>query len=806
MGEFLFQGATSRKLANAQPLALTHAHFVKVAVERSLDRGRTSEMLTYATSGPISIGSRVRVPLGRGDKTTEGVVVRSGGPELADGIPLTKLKHIDKLLDRSIPAELVELAEWMSTYYVCPLGMVLATMTPAAVKRDTGRKTIVQLTLTPEPNRPPTAIESLKPATRRVWDALQALELSVWPATDRELMGFAGLKSTAAIKTILAAGLLTATEDTTVRARATPGSDSSSSNLSLAQTHTRLTLTGEQAAAVSRIQPSVDAGTFGVHLLRGVTGSGKTEVYLTLIESLLKRPSGTAIVLVPEIALTPQTSSRFTQRFGTDSVAVLHSGLTAAQRNKEWSRAASGVARVVVGARSAVFAPLADLKLIIVDEEHDTSYKQDQLPRYHARDVAIKRSHQCGATVLLGSATPSLESWANTLGDKPKYTLSELTRRVPGANLPTVHIINMIDERRIRAELAKQSPAPTPAAIQHLLGPTLERAIEHTLARKGQIILLLNRRGFAHHLCCPSNTCGYVVNCTLCTANLVLHKAPNSPDGRLVRCHHCLSEQRVPSLCPVCGKKLNIFGGGTQRAEEELIAKFASMGLTDNDTLLRLDSDSMRSASDYFNALSRFERGDARMLIGTQMIAKGLDFPNVRLVGVLDADTALNTPDFRADERTFQLVSQVAGRAGRGKEAAHVILQTTNPESPAIVLAAQHDYRAFAQHELAIRKRASLPPITRMARIVCRSEDQTAAQANASTVAQALITAAAGKATIRGPVEAGIFRVAGFYRFAIDITATDPRILQATLASVRAAGLLTSDATTAVDVDPVSSF
>jgi len=410
----------------------------------------------------------------------------------------------------------------------------------------------------------------------------------------------------------------------------------------------------------------------------------------------------TAIMLVPEIALTPQTAGRVQSRLGAQNVAVLHSGLTASARHKQWASVASGEARVVVGARSAIFAPMADLGLIVVDEEHDSSYKQDQLPRYHARDAAIKRAQIEDIPVILGSATPSLESWHNAQGGR--FSLWEMPERVGGGRLPSVEIVDLGRERRARQQLEGRRPH-----VLESIGPTLEEAIGETIRDDGQVILLLNRRGYAGYIACPDAGCGYRLECDQCDATMVVHRS-GSRRG-YVRCHHCLCEQLRPETCPVCSKRLIDLSVGTQRVEEELESRFgATLGLRLGETMLRVDSDSMRSAKDYFDTLERFSTGQVRLLLGTQMIAKGLDYPNVRLVGVINADTGLHMPDFRAAERTFQLVSQVSGRAGRGSEPGRVVVQTFAPDEPALTLAARHDFPGFAGSELRQRASANLPP------------------------------------------------------------------------------------------------
>lgn len=776
-----------------EPVIAPGTLFARVAVERGIETDRAAEGLTYRidpqqASPPPVIGERVDVPLGKSGKPTPGIIIAHGGTELLGNLAPAKVKPILRRFGAGLSAPLVELAQWMAAYYVCPLGMVLASMIPAAVKHETGRRTVELIRLFP--GEPP----PLKAPQQRLLESIRALPTEAFPLPLRDLALRLGLKGPQRLRRLIELGALesTMTEEVHARDLITDGGR---------EAIPPLTLTTQQHAAVEGIAATLN--TFHAHLLRGITASGKTEVYLRLIARVLEAGQS-AIVLVPEIALTPQTATRFTQRFGAQRVAVMHSGLTPAQRHREWAKAAGRTGVVVVGARSAVFAPVLRLGLIVVDEEHDTSYKQDRLPRYSARDVATKRAHLEQCPVLLGSATPSMESWSNANPadsghTSSRWTLWELTSRVGDARLPEVEIVDLREERRKRI----QSQGGDDGRL-HLLGPTLEAALVDTLQAERQAILLLNRRGFAHYISCPRPACGFVLRCDQCDSNLILHRHQGVPAGELVRCHHCLSEQLVPRLCPACATKLNVFGGGTQRALDELVRKFTAMGLTEGDTLLRLDSDSMRGARDYHEALSRFGSGEARVLIGTQMIAKGLDYPNVSLVGVLDADTALYLPDFRAEERTFQLVSQVAGRAGRGRIAGRVIVQTMNPGNPAIQLAAAHDYPAFAQRELATRRRAGLPPAARMARIVCRDEVEAKARERSTELVDLLRFHAGETATIRGPAPCPISRIAGQYRYALEVFAPRAGGVQAVLAAARQQGLLKSDARTAVDVDPVA--
>ncbi len=819
--------------------------YAQVAVHRGLERsGRSASegkggagieaTLLYRVPAEMAksarVGQLVTAPLGKAGKGVTGVIVELGGAELLGDLPPGKVKALTEVSPAALPAGLLDLAKWIAQYYVCPLGMVMLALMPAAVKKQTGRKGVMVLRLSEEAGKyaedAAGAEKKSKTGQRRDGDdrvqsaplgkrlleklaEVRAIEASAWPLTVRALCAAVPGLTTGAVRKLLDAGVLTSQTQSVVSAHADPLLEEAMAER--ADRPSAPTLTPEQARVVGAIEPTL--GRFGVHLIRGITGSGKTEVYMRLIQRALEADAGAgAIILVPEIALTPQTARRFLDRFGAGAVAVLHSALSESQRHAQWQAAADGRVRVVVGARSAIFAPLPKVRLIAVDEEHDSSYKQDQLPRYHARDVAVKRAQIEGCPVILGSATPSMESWANTKGSAGsggKYTLHELTTRATGARLPQVRIVDLMDERRRRASASAESWRDRQL---HLIGPTLEAEIGRALGDGGQVILLLNRRGFANYLCCPDPNCGFVMRCEHCDATVVYHRGEHFATGGsagFVRCHHCLAELLLPASCPQCKvKKLNTFGLGTQRVEEELSRKFASAGLVTGETMLRVDSDTMRSARDYFTALSRFTRGEAKVLLGTQMIAKGLDFPNVQLVGIISADTALNLPDFRAAERTFQLVCQVAGRAGRGERAGLVIVQTAQPGAPPIVLAARHDYVAFADQELAVRKSAGLPPATRMARVVCRDTDpgkaSSAAHEVAAALRQTIASLPAGAVTLQGPMPCAIARIDDHHRLAILLIGRDRGAIQSVLGRVRTLGLLKSDSKTAVDVDPVA--
>ncbi|USN99116.1 MAG: primosomal protein N' [Phycisphaeraceae bacterium] len=774
-----------------QPVAHT-GRFVRVAVERGLD----AEGLTYREGDtPLDAGDRVEVPLGRGNTPTGGLVIETGGPELLGDFDPRKVKAVLRRTGSVLQPSMIGLARWMSDYYVTPLGMVIAAMVPAAVKQAVGKRTREMLRRVdgaPEPGR-------LPPAAAKAWTAICEMDAASFPIDPAHLVHRVGVSNAGPINRLVREGLLERIEVEDVRVFG-----ESPTSLLLDQPAPPPALTEAQTRAIEGIAAFAREQPFAVHLIRGVTGSGKTEVYIRLIERTLAAGRG-AIVLVPEIALTPQTAGRFVARLATGpdatGVEVLHSGLSASARNKAWSRLASGESRVAVGARSAVFAPIANPGLIIVDEEHDSSYKQDQLPRYNARDVAVKRAQLVGAHAVLGSATPSLESWSNAMpprpGARPRYHLWELPERVAG-RMPDVRIVGP-------REGADRTQVHTVANGWIGIGPILAEAMGDTFDAGGQVILLLNRRGFASYVACASARCDWSMGCDACDARMVVHRAglrpgQHAPRGYL-RCHHCLAESIIPAACPECGTKLILVGLGIQRVERELADRF---NLEPGRDFARLDSDSVRRAADYFDVLDRFSRGELNLLLGTQMVAKGLDFPNVRLVGVVNADTSLVQPDFRAAERTFQLVSQVAGRAGRGMNAGLVIVQTLHPDEPAITLAAAHDYPAFASAELRERRRCGYPPAARMARVVCRDRKAATAERDANDIAGRLRDASPRGVRIEGPMPCVLSRVADHFRFEVLVTAPNAPVLTTLLGGLRQAGLLKADSRTAVDIDPVS--
>ncbi|EAG9323962.1 primosomal protein N' [Listeria monocytogenes] len=493
-----------------------------------------------------------------------------------------------------------------------------------------------------------------------------------------------------------------------------------------------LQLLPDQQTACEKIIAATDQETFLIH---GVTGSGKTEIYLQTIEAKLKEGKE-AIVLVPEISLTPQMVERFKSRFGSE-VAVLHSALSSGEKYDEWRKIERKEARVVVGARSAVFAPFENLGIIIIDEEHEASYKQEDNPRYHARDVAIWRATKYQCPVVLGSATPSLESFARA--KKGVYTLIELPSRVNDRAMPEVRVVDM------REELRKENRTEFSTEL-------LEK-IKDRIAKKEQTVLMLNRRGYSSFVMCRD--CGYVVECPNCDISLTYHQSSNQ-----MKCHYCGHEERVPQKCPSCeGEHIRYFGTGTQKVEESLTK------LIPEARVIRMDVDTTRTKGAHEKLLKSFRNHEADILLGTQMIAKGLDFPDITLVGVLNADTMLHLPDFRASERTFQLLTQVGGRAGRHERTGEVIVQSYNPEHYSIEFAKKHDFIGFYNHEMQLRKMGSYPPFYYLTMINVSDENEMKAIRTIQEMAQFLRGKLGPDAVILGPVPSTITRIKNKYRY-----------------------------------------
>ncbi|MFN8856454.1 MAG: primosomal protein N', partial [Planctomycetaceae bacterium] len=537
-----------------------------------------------------------------------------------------------------------------------------------------------------------------------------------------------------------------------------------------------LQLNVEQQQVLHPILKALRAGEFRSFLLHGVTGSGKTEVYIRAIREVVEY-GRQAIVLVPEISLTPQTIRRFRSRF--DSVAVLHSHQSDAERHRHWQQIASGRVQVVVGARSAVFAPTPHLGLIVIDEEHEHSFKQDTVPRYHAREVALERARREKVPLILGSATPTLEAWQRA--QQGEFELLSLQRRAAGLRMPPVHLVDTREDPQFRSGAA--------------IGRALRNAMQQALAAGGQVILFLNLRGFCPVLWCQA--CGAPVKCPNCDVSLTWHREQNE-----ARCHSCEYTTEPPKHCPACGKPgVRYLGTGTQRLESEVRAKFPGI------TCVRMDSDSMRKPGSHDTALEGFRTGQTRILLGTQMISKGLDFPNVTLVGVIDADTVLHQPDLRSGERTFQLIAQVAGRTGRGELGGRVLVQTACPQEPPIQFAAKHDYLGFVQRELRLRRQMGYPPFESLIRIILRGPDEVqvneAAQMLGNTLRGA-IDAGGLPARILGPAPAPVTRLKNLFRYHLQLASPQLATLQSLWRQHGANCKLPADVELAVDVDPIN--
>jgi len=574
-----------------------------------------------------------------------------------------------------------------------------------------------------------------------------------------------------AVKALQDAGLVAVTDQRVLRSPDTEGLGGESA--------AALQLNADQARVVERVSAALRERRAESLLLHGVTGSGKTEVYLQCIQAALAAGRG-AIVLVPEISLTPQAVGRFRARFG-DRLALLHSGLGAGERHDEWARIRAGVADIVVGARSAVFAPIANLGIIVIDEEHEKAYKQDSEPRYSAQVVAAERARRESAVLILGSATPSLETYYSAVSDDGELSLLELPQRIDNRPMPEVEIIDLRNEPR-----DDRHEAFSEKLIGELTG---------CVAAGQQAIIFLNRRGFSTFVLCRD--CGLSMQCPNCAVSLTYHHK-----SRRLRCHHCDYDAAVPDRCPGCeGFDIGFHGMGTERVVDQL--ERAVPGAV----VLRMDRDTTATKSAYEHILRRFARKEANVLVGTQMIAKGHDFPDVTLVGVLNADTGLNRPDFRAGEQTFQLLTQVAGRAGRAEKRGRVIVQTFNPGHDAIVAACAHDYPAFFQRELASRRLNGYPPFVRLVRVMLADEDEERALGvgrRAAVLLQEMgLRRAAGTIQFVGPAEAPLHKLRGQFRYHLLLKGPDAAGVRDVVDALMERLGDTGSTTVGVDIDPV---
>ena len=768
-----------------KPIEVACSHRVRVAIEDSAVEG-SFDYLVPDELWPIEAGQRVKVPFGRGNRTKNAFCLEVDTPATTT----RKLKMVDSLIDQAIllDDDLMELARWLSSYYVCPIGQVFAGMIPSAVKKSAGTliKRYVYLCNSSDDVK-------LTAKQKIIYELLEkANAFEADDGLEKDALLEVADCGAGVLKTMAGKGLLkVATRRILRELPVVPES--------LAQNNDKdIVLNAEQAVALEYVNGCLVSGEFGVSLLHGVTDSGKTEVYIRAIEKAISLGKS-AIVLLPEIALTAQTIQRFACRF--DNIAVMHSGLTAGQRNVQWQNIKSGKADVVIGARSAVFAPLDNLGLIVVDEEHEPSYKQDVAPRYNARDVAVKRSQICGGQVLLGSATPSLESIYNCEIRK-HYKLLVLPNRVKNVAMPTMQLVDMKEQGGL---VGRDGTG--------LISAALQKELEKVLERKEQAILLLNRRGYSNFVFCSS--CKHTLHCRNCDVTLTFHKsrrlarssvgradtvAGELNSGGYAVCHYCQSKTLVPRHCPMCSKKMTMIGLGSQRLEEELLAKFGGA------RIMRVDSDSMQ-AKDYYDMLRDFGDGKIDILAGTQMLAKGLHFPNVTLVGIISADTALTLPDFRANERTFQLINQVAGRAGRGDKPGKVVVQSLLPEQPVIDFAMRNDFAGFVEAELECRKMCNLPPFGKMVIVHLRDEKFQRLQVSCEKAKEhvdAVVKGLGLEILVKGPMESPIARLHGQYRNQMVLESYRVEHLQELFARLRVDGFFGGATKVIADVDPVN--
>jgi primosomal protein N' (replication factor Y) len=777
---------TEHRTPNTADGSMPSVQRVRVAFD-----GRLDQLYDYRVPPQlaplIAVGTRVQASLGRAVRT--GYVIALDPPEEA-GIAYKEIRDVSEP-EPVVTSSLLQLAQFIAEYYACPLGTVLRSCLPAAVRHRTAAAVQVHVV---RPARPldelrahaaalgPRAprqagilrhvVEFYQPAaaaapqhgpTRTDTDTSPLLRLSELTArAECPIASVRALEKQGWLVIALEKHWRDAAEDEVVPAGAP-------------------SLTAAQQTAVDAIRAARDR--FRVFLLHGVTGSGKTEVYLRVIDDALQRGKG-AIVLVPEIALTPQTVERFRARFGA-RVAVLHSDLPEFERCRQWWSIRDGAARIVVGARSAIFAPVRDLGVIVVDEEHEHTYKQaEEQPRYHARDVAVVRAQLEHCPVILGSATPALESMLNVR--KKKYMLLSLPERVAARAMPTITLVDMRAEARVAPQLG-------------IVSRTLRAALDDCLRNREQALLFLNRRGYCPILTCPS--CGYVKRCAACAVSLTYHAT-----RQRLMCHLCGHHEAYspPYHCPDCRAKLNLCGFGTQRVEKHLAYLFPQARIA------RMDRDTTSTRGSHERILNAFSLGAIDLLLGTQMIAKGLDFPNVTVVGVINADTSLHVPDFRAAEVTCQLITQVAGRAGRGAKPGVVIVQSFTPDAPAVRMAVAGDWPGFAAAELRARRDVSYPPFAHFVNLLVKGRDEAAVITKARDLTHDLTAAVQrspvarhGIFAVLGPAPAPLAMAHGYHRWQVTVKTHAVRAALAAVAmpiirAARAAGL-----EIIVDADPI---
>ena len=739
-----------------------------VAVRREFDYLVPEEL-----EPSVHEGTRVKVPFG--PREVMGVVTA-----VLDESPHGNLREVIKTVGGQalVTPPILRLVRWIADYYCCAPEIAMKAVLPDAVrKEEEGWRERLYVRALPQHGEPP----KLTKRQEDLWTIVE--EWRELPL--QELVRLAGTTS-ATIRKLEDKGLVSIAPQISER------DPYAKEHILPTQP---LELNVQQATALESIVDSMErlakrdddeAKPVGdnVFLLHGVTGSGKTEVYLQAIAHALGQGKG-AIVLVPEISLTPQTVERFKARFSQGPqqtlVAVLHSHLSAGERHDEWHKIRQGRARIVIGARSAVFAPVEPLGLVIVDEEHEHSYKQEEAPRYNARDLAVVRGQQEGAAVVLGSATPCMESYHNV--QRKKYGLLSLTERVDNIQMPIVRVIDM------RSAARKEKGVG-------IFSPQLREAILQRLEKNEQVMLFLNRRGWSSSLQCPE--CGFVAECPNCSVSLTYHRA-----AQQLMCHICGHIEAAPKKCPEtkCGNVAIRFSGlGTEKVEAALEKGFPSARVK------RMDSDTLKRKEDYRRILGDFRTGKIDILVGTQMIAKGLHFPNVTLVGIIHADLSLHIPDFRAGERTFQLLTQVAGRAGRGEVEGEVYVQSFTPFHPAIQYARRHDYIGFYDQEIEFRQQLNYPPVGRVALLTLRGRSEDRVKFVADHLRREMDTVAKelGEVVVAGPAPAPLLRAENFYRYQIMLRTSRMPQLSRKLSALRETFQIPEDLRLVIDIDPMS--
>ncbi|MBM3864306.1 MAG: primosomal protein N' [Verrucomicrobia bacterium] len=722
-----------------------------------------------ALAGSVVVGSLVRMPIRGGVRL--GLVGEVGPPA---NFPVERLKLLTDLVFPfpALTPEMLQLARWMARYYACGVDAIIEAMIPVAVRRGAAVKQ-ARLLAVARPLRE-ADLERLTARAPQQARLYRFLVEQVRPQPRGLVLRRLGIGASS-VTGLVRMGVLR--EESRRIERVAYADAHAGGELVAALPHA---LNAEQQAAVDQLAKDLGTGAFSVSLLLGVTGSGKTEVYLRAIDDAL-RAGGGVVFLVPEVALTPQTVARLRSRLeaiaGGERCVVWHSHLSEGERLDGWLALATGEARVVVGARSAVFAPVRNLRLVIADEEHEPAYKQDETPRYHGRDVAVMRAKLAGALCLLGSATPSLESFSNV--EAGKYRLLQLTQRVDARQLPYIDVVDL------RIEAAKQRDLPA-------LSGKLVRALHARLERREQAILFINRRGYSSSLLCRQ--CGHVEGCPHCSIAMTLHRTDDT-----LRCHLCGHQRSAPASCPQCrAADFRWRGLGTQRVEEA-VRRVAPRARVE-----RMDTDTMVRKNRFREVLAEFRAGRIDILIGTQMIGKGLDFPNVTLVGLVDADISMHVPDFRANERTFQLLVQVAGRAGRGDRAGEVIVQTFTPQSEAIQFSRRADFAGFAAAELKLRREFRYPPYRHLIQHLFRGPNPDKLRFYAEQWARLVEKELGDRLELRGPSAAPIEKIKDEYRWQLwYFTSAVSRVVPE-LERLRAAFGWADDITQVLDVDPVS--